>query len=358
MILCISLTPHLGFGAFADQPSDCPTFSLLNKDSLAGPLRRTQQKFGICYVHASARALDYLNYSTGNPQPRTSILSTAMQVNTKVTGKTLDLEAGSYQEAVVEQLRRKGGCSETAWDRLPLSAGEEKLIGLQTAIAELNATLTALQEANQTAISKSISTWSAATREIVGAAISPDVKNLTEGFQKLNLGQILSAIGKISLLARDYQIESIKQGPYHFMSFANFVMEKAFCRKPEVKYTASTLMHLAYVIYEESRPEPTELRDRIREHFESPNPQPIMLSFFADQLNNLEATTKFAPHAALIVGQRFDQATSTCRYQLLDSSDPKDYDPRLKVDLETGSMWLRLGPIASSFFVMSYLQPQ
>lgn len=323
-------------------PEDCPSKTLLNSVTAEGALRRSEQKFGICYVYAGVRAADYYNYSTGRAQPLTSILATAMSDNAGYPSRGLNLEWGGYPETIVQQLMSGGGCQITAWDRLPGSAGEARLDLMKGATEQINRTLVLFNQGRMAEALVSVTLWTSVTKELVG------------GVLKLNLfaGQ-RPDLQKLSSLIKIYEAKARDTAQY--MSLAEFVYRQAFCSSQLVSYSPGRVQALIKTRDRVNTLHPLQLQSLITANFGNANPQPLMISLFADPIQDVTSRTRSISHAALIIGQKYDQKIKQCKYQILDSNPPPFWDPRLESNAQTGTVWLPLIPLNRSLFQLSVI---
>lgn len=339
-------------------PEECLPFTLMTAEAILGPLRKTEQKYKTCFVHAGVRAADYLNYSTGNVQPRTSILSTilAMLAQTSTSKNTLNLNVGGYQEYTVGYLMGMGGCAETPWDRLAGQASEEKLEELERSIHELNESADALASPDSNA-TELLRTWSPTTKELVAEAMKKELSQMGTSLRLGQFSEMTEAAQRLQQIARVFTSAGQKLYAEKFNGFAEFVYRTSFCQGPKVQYSPATFKMLLMLSEGQSPTTEDQLSGLIGEHWASNNPQPLMTSFYADVSQDMKSENKQLPHSALIVGQKYDRVSKQCQYQVLDSNSSAEIDSRLEKDEATNSYWLPLHLLNKNIFLMTTLLP-
>ena len=360
-----------------DRPESCPSITLLNSESAKHSLRITNQAGDTCYAHATVRAADYWNYSTGNSKEISSILSAAFGFNSDRPSDRIDVDYG-YPHILARFLSENGGCKSTDWDALAPDEVKVKYIQIQHIRESLKAAGKLLSQIDLIPTNASTDQIKAALLKTVEqfGVLANATSNLTKEelaiFNKavvdfsvivkaadvnLPLQQRTSALNQFIEALNGVQADATSRMP---TGFADKLFRKAFCRTETLSYRPFQVTNLFYSPRRDMQY--TQLIQKLTEHFKSKSPQPLIMSICTEVFNSphLERDKICdSLHAVLITGQKYDHKIKQCTYQILNSwgGYSASYSAYEKEEA-LGTVWLPREQLTKAATRLEYLSPK
>lgn len=323
------------------SPQDCAPISLLTKETSKGVFRPIDQGIhATCYAYTATRALDYLNYSMDFKQPLTSVVGAILTSRVDRVSNDLDVDYG-YASKVDQALTESGGCGLSEIDSV---LGTDLFI-LEKVKRELQDVL--LNYSKNTSV------------EAIQARLSPESQNFLARALTSDMNEMVG-VTTFKLAKYVYRLAQIYQknlnSKNQFMTFADFIYRKAYCKKP-VKYVPHSFTPV--LGGQGARYFGETWNQAIGTEFSKPNPQPLMMAFCSEAFGSVEPMGSCSSHLALIVGRDYEPKTKQCQYQILNSwGNAPAYHELYRQDLNQGVVWLPVQQIGYSGTHLSVLEPK